>query len=535
MNPVAPRSAPKYPGGCWPDAGQIELLRVCLQPEEQAREAWKRWRDTVDFERVDAGSFRLLPLAFRRVSGWASDDPIRPRLKGIYHKAWARSQMVLAGKPAILQALHAAGIQTMLLKGAALIPTVYHDVGTRPMDDFDLFVPRARARDAMNILLSRGWESEFPNREALVDSAHACHFHHPKERRVDLHWHVLHADCRPDADEDFWNGRVALHWQGVETSTLQPADQLLHACEHGPRFNTVPPLRWLADAWNIIHAAGPALDWDRLCRQTAQRRLTLPVRLSLEWLESNIGPAAPRETLRALRAVRVSMFERIEYRLAQRPLPPVSTVLQRLPLNLCYYWRLKRNAGLLRLASDLSDFVQHISLMEATPGKSLRYRLSDFRHVRLPRLLRRLRFARPPSPGEMETIHPHDLTGFHALESWDGRSFRWSQTHAIIRLRQEPCRATITFDLGRLRRWKGDLEESLSVQFNTHSVPLRAASSQTVVFEVVPEMFEQAVYQRIVLRCEKLEHDTHDKRELGVPLFAVRVTPIQTHAPAAQP
>lgn len=524
-----PTYEPKYPGGCWPDAGQTELLRVCLQPEEQAREAWKRWRAAVDFERVDAGSFRLLPLVFRRVSAWSLDDPVLPRLKGVYHKAWARNQMVLAGKPAIIGAMQTRGIETMLLKGAALIPTVYHDAGARPMDDFDLFVPRERARDAMDLLLSRGFESEFPNREALINSVHACHFRHLKEGRIDLHWHVLHADCTPDADADFWDGRVPLRWEGFDTSTLQPADQLLHTCEHGPRFNTVPPLRWLADAWKIIHAAGPALDWDRLCRQTVRRRLNLPVRLSLEWLETNIGPATPRETLRALSARRVSLFERVEYRLAQRPLPPVSTVLQRLPLNLCYYWRLQGSVGPVRLVSDFSEFLQHISLLEIPPKQALLYHLSYLRHVRVPSLLKRVRFARP-APGEMETIHPHDLTGFHPLESWHGRGFRWSHTHAIIRLRQEPCSCTITLDFGRLRRWNDDLEKSLSVQFNTHSIPLRTASAQTVVFEVLPEMFEQAVYQRIVIRCEQLRHNTPDKRELGVPVFAVRVIPAQSLA-----
>ncbi|MBX3380189.1 MAG: nucleotidyltransferase family protein [Phycisphaeraceae bacterium] len=525
--------AARFPGGCWPDAGQSELLRVCLQPEDAARAAWKRWRATVDFERTDGGSFRLLGLVFRRVSGWACDDPVLPRLKGIYRKGWVRTQMLLAGKPALIESLSREGIPTMLLKGAALIPTVYGDAGTRPMDDFDLFVPHKRAKHAMDLLLARGWKSEFLNREALVDSLHACHFRHPKEGNLDLHWHVMHADCRAGADSDFWNARVPLRWEGVDTFVLGPADQLLHTCEHGPRFNSVPPLRWLADAWKIIHAAGPVLDWDRFCRQAVHRQLTLPARLSLEWLENNIGPVVPPEVVNDLRRRHVTLFERLEYRLAQRPLPPDSTLVQRLPLNLCFYWRLKRRAGLRRFAGDLPNFLRHINNLERPLHQYLQDHARYLWRTRRPILWNRLRRLRAALPEEMESIHPHDTTGFHLLEAWNGRNFRWSRAEAIIRLRRDPGHVEVVLDFGGVRAWRDDLQKSLTVHFNTHAVTLRESSEHAVFFEVRPEMFEAAVYQRIILRCEPLKHAAAETRELGVPLFAVRLTPIASLAERA--
>jgi len=525
--------APEFPGGCWPNQGQLELLRACLQPEDPAQAAWKRWRASTDFERVDSGSFRLLGLVSRRVSAWALDDPILPRLKGIYRRGWARNQMVLSGKPALINAMREKGILTMLLKGAALIPTVYHDVGARPMDDLDLFVPHGRALEAMKVLLARGWESEFLNHEALVDSLHACHFRHPKEGNLDLHWHLMHADCRPEADADFWSGRVPLQWEGFDTFVLQPADQLLHTCEHGPRFNSVPPVRWLADAWKIIHAAGPSLDWDRFCHQARQRQLTLPTRLTLEWLEQNIGAAAPADVLRLLRRSRVTLFERIEYRVAQRPLPPVSTIAQRLPLNLCYYWRLKRKAGPVRMVRDLPIFLQHINNLQRPPQQYLREHIRYLWRVRLPIHINRLRRFRAASPDEMESIHPSDITGFHLLEAWQGRNFRWSKAEAIVRIRRNPGHFEVTLDFGKLRAWRGDLDRSLTVHFNTHATALSETSRHSASFEVHPEMFEEAVYQRIVLRCDPLKHETNDTRELGVPLFAVRVTPSRAPVDAA--
>lgn len=527
MNPPVPA----FSGGCWPDAAQADLLRACLQPEFEAREAWKRWRERVDFEEVDGGSFRLLGLAFRRVSPWGLDDPVLPRLKGIYRKFWARNQMVLAGKAALIDELQRAGISTMLLKGAALIPTVYRDAGTRPMDDFDLLVPKRCAKDAMAVLLSRGWKSEFLNRDALVDSLHACHFQHPRDGNLDLHWHPLHAPSDDEADTDFWNGREAILWEGINTSVLQPADQLLHACEHGPRFNSVPPIRWLADAWKIIHSAGPALDWNRLCRQAVHRQLTLPVRLTLEWLEHAVGPATPPEVLRDLRARRITVFERAEYRLAQRPIPPVSTVLQRLPLNLCYYWRLKRRAGVRRLVRDLPTFLQHINNLDKPPQRHLREHLGYVWNVRLPIHWNRLRRARAARPEEIESIAPHDLTGFHLLEPWKGRNFRWSEPHATVRFRREPACLRITLDFGGLRAWRGDLDQSLTIHFNTHAVALREVSPTKLSFDAHPEMFAHTVYQRIVLRCVPLAARPPETRQLGLPLFAVSIAPAAARIP----
>lgn len=519
--------APGPQGGCWPDADQTDLLRVCLQDEEPARAAWRRWRSNVDFERVDSGSFRLLGLVYRRVSEWRIDDPVLPRLKGIYRNIWVRNQILLAGKPALLKAMNQEGIVTMLLKGAALIPTAYRDTGVRPMDDLDVLVPHDRAKLAMDLLLARGWTSEFRNHQALIDSLHACHFRHPKEGNLDLHWHLMHADCRSGADDDFWKGCVPLRWEGMNVSVLQPADQLLHTCEHGPRFNSVPPLRWLADAWKIIRAAGESLDWDRLCSQAARRQLTLPVRLTIDWLEENVGSAAPKEALRHLRGRRVTLFERIEYRVAQRPLPPDSTIAQRLPLNLCYYWRLKRTAGLLHLRRDLPNFLQHINNLEYPPQRYLREHLWYLWSVRLPIRLNRLRRFGGPSLDDIESIHPHDLTGFHLLEPWRGRNFRWSKSESVIRLRRAPAHLRITLDFGGLRAWRGDLEESLTVEFNTHSVELRKVSERAASFEVDPEMFEKAVYQRITLRCRPLAVGAAETRDLGVPLFALGVVPIE--------
>jgi len=104
----------------------------------------------------------------------------------------------------------------------------------------------------------------------------------------------------------------------------------------------------------------------------------------------------------------------------------------------------------------------------------------------------------------MKDIDAHDLTGFHLLEPWQGRFFRWSKDRAAIRLRLSPGRYTVILDLGGIRGWYGDLEQCLEIFFNTFLLPretLFFEPSYRLSFEVNPALFEQAVYQRIGLRC----------------------------------
>ncbi len=300
----------------WPPSPQETLLlRAGLLPPDAAREAWALWRSGGgDLDGIEAGSFRLLPLIYRNLEG-RLDDRDEGLLKGIYRRSWATNQVGLRIGAGALRGLESAGIETLVLKGAALGELAYLDGGARPMGDLDIAVPAARVGDAIEALTGAGFEPACPTK--LLEVRHSLGFSDSSGYEVDLHRRML---WRPGLDEEFWGSSVPLTLAGIQTRALCPTDQLLHVCVHGAAWNSMAPVRWAADGFKVIEAAEGALEWDRLCRLARRARLTPPLADALGFLRDELGAPIPADAVRALAATEVTRTERRAHEaLAQPP------------------------------------------------------------------------------------------------------------------------------------------------------------------------------------------------------------------------
>ena len=89
------------------------------------------------------------------------------KFKGIYQLTWYRNQMLFHNMAILLRRFHNAGIQTMIIKGAALTLLYYRDYGLRPMKDFDVLIHTKQATAAINLLKKLGWSSKIKLDTAL--------------------------------------------------------------------------------------------------------------------------------------------------------------------------------------------------------------------------------------------------------------------------------------------------------------------------------------------------------------------------------
>lgn len=328
MTPEALKDKTQFPGGCWPTPQQENLLRAALAQDESALDAWRAWRVEADLDALDQGSYRLLPLAYRNLACLGARDPLMPRLKGSYRRAWFENQLLFHRRAVLLRAFNAAGIPTMLLKGAALAPVYYKDYGLRPLGDFDILAPTEQARAALDVLDSHGFRSSERRPQTFkpvyLAAVHGFPFADADGREVDLHWHTLAESCQTDADADFWAAAQPVTIEDALTHALSPADQLLHTCVHGVRWNPIPPMRWVADAVTVLRAA-PDLDWERVIEQTRRRRLVIQMRDALGYLSRVFAAPVPSSILARLEALPVSASEQREYDILTQPqdvLPP---------------------------------------------------------------------------------------------------------------------------------------------------------------------------------------------------------------------
>jgi len=304
-------------GICLPDSRQELLIKAALLHGGDALAAWRKWKDSTDLDHVDGGSYRLLPLLYRNLVAEGVKHPLMGKLKGIYRRSWYENQMLFHHAADIVQSLKEAGVRVMLLKGVATVLAYYrNEYGIRPMDDCDILVPREQVETAFARLRETGWTPKTLSPSLLtpeiIPYKHAAHFRGPAGRQLDLHWHLFYECLQPDADDDFWRNAVSLDFKGLDVLVLNPADQLLHVCMHGMRWNTVPSIRWIADAMAIMGAV-PAIDWDRIVSQAEKRRFVLPLRDSLGYLRSFLGAPVPDEVLERLRGMKPAKEDYLLY------------------------------------------------------------------------------------------------------------------------------------------------------------------------------------------------------------------------------
>jgi len=316
----------------WPSPAQELLLRAALIPDERALEAWRQVRSQIDIDELDGATQALLPALRKNLLALGVQDELLGLFKGVHRYGWARTQMLLAPMIPIVQALERAAIPTLLLKGAAFVADTRLDAGMRPMNDIDVLVPTARAPAAIDVLLEMGLVpvGEVP---AWYVTDYAPRFvpshgfRDGLDRQLDLHWHVLHASCQAEADEDFWAAAEQIELLGVRTRALCPADELLLVILHGLRWNAIPTYRWVLDAALLCAGAIGPVDYERLVEQARKRRVTVTLRAGLDYLRAVAAAPVPQQCIRALGSLRPRLLERAEFR-AQTTQPRQRSALQ---------------------------------------------------------------------------------------------------------------------------------------------------------------------------------------------------------------
>jgi hypothetical protein len=345
----------------WPTGAQASLVRAAVAPDPDVVPAFCNWRAQIDIEGpIDGGSFRLLPLVYERLRDQGFDDPLMARLKGVHRKSWSQGQLLFRRTAPVLAALEAAGVQTMLIKGAPMALTLYPSVAARPSMDLDIVVRRDKAEQALQIMHDLGWHTGTRIYPHEMPDAHAIDLHadDPDARKgaeIDLHWHILRETPATAADDWFWNAASPLDFCGVRTLQPSPAGHLLHTVIHGVRSNLEPPLRWIPDSIIIMRAAGETLDWDALTVFAGRQKLSYRLHLGLAYLAETYAAPVPREVLDRLKANGISTIERLENIIAFRgPYEMHRPLLY----PLVDYWRYRRNEPMGRFLKGYGGYLQ---------------------------------------------------------------------------------------------------------------------------------------------------------------------------------
>ena len=273
--------------GRLPSDEQLLIIRAALLPGPEGQQARSAWLENAKIERLGKASRRLLPLLYDRFKTDGVNHSLLPMLKGVKRHTWYRNQLLFRCASEAIGTLAERGIESMVIKGAAIATTYYHDASLRPMEDADLLVRYEDAPAAVALLRKKGWAPL--DQRACIPAffhkiykyEHAMHLRHPSGQDLDLHWNLLPLCFGSEENEDFWAASRPALFNTRTVRTLDPADQLLHICVHGAAWDPLSPIRWIADAVVVIRAT-PNLNWERLLRQAKQRELTLTSVITLK-------------------------------------------------------------------------------------------------------------------------------------------------------------------------------------------------------------------------------------------------------------
>ncbi len=293
------------------------LLRAALLNGSESRRAASAWFDEHSpkagegFRYLDSASRRLLPLVLRNVKD-AIPAQLRNEVRNVHRECWADNQRLFQKLEAVLLRLRAAGVPTLVLKGAALSILHYRDMAVRPMSDFDILVPEEFGPQLLRQFVEEGWLPDCvpksgPRTDYFYRYRHALDLVHPDKGTVDLHWHVLLEATYRGADRHFWEGSIPVQVKSVPTLALNPTDQLLHTLLHGFPYNPMPSIRWIADAITILRTG--TTDWDRLLRVAGDLRVTIPCAEALTFLNREFAAGVPDSAVGKLAAHSVSTSE----------------------------------------------------------------------------------------------------------------------------------------------------------------------------------------------------------------------------------
>ena len=298
----------------------------------QAAHRWTSWLRANTADAVDTPSTQaaynafahdvcdvgLAALFLERASALGIELPrhIRDRLRDHGSRVAAFNLNALDALEHVLLAFNRAGVPVMLLKGSALLHTIYTEPGLRPMSDLDLLIRPEDARAAMTALEQAGCrrgfellrEDFFPKYYCEVEFITGTR----RPVRIDLHARPFHpmrlSRVMPD-DALFEDARTVR--VGEATALVPcPESMLIHLAGHAA-FHGCSRLIWIYDLKRLIEWAGDDFDWDRFVERCDDWRLSLPVRTALAEASRHLGPMCPEDTLRRLAAQRTTWQDRL--------------------------------------------------------------------------------------------------------------------------------------------------------------------------------------------------------------------------------
>jgi len=199
----------------------------------------------------------------------------------------------------VLRSFKDAGIEVMVLKGAAIAEEVLGNVALREMSDIDLLVREndLERADAKLTELGYSWNEGYRPKDWYRHNHHhlAPRYHPVKRIIVEIHHNLVISNglFRLDSAK-LWEKARIINVEDLETKALSTENTLIHFCLHFSYFEAlVGNIRAVSDLCRLIEFYDESIDWDWIIREARKgdfaRFIYYPLFLTNELLTIKIN------------------------------------------------------------------------------------------------------------------------------------------------------------------------------------------------------------------------------------------------------
>ena len=271
---------------------------------------WRRVAELAQRHRVSAvilATFDI--LVDRGAVQWEVAEEIR---KAAFSDIAVTTRLRVALKE-VLSALREAGIDVIVLKGAALSSLVYDDQAARPSDDIDLLCKEDSYESVWGILVKLGYETDdsqsLPQRHSHEETYFERHFFHP-DGFVHVELHVddsIKTGVRPHVTASQWARARSIQIDGSPALMLGLEDQVVmlsvHLHRHG--FNR---LLWFKDIDLLLRMYSDNLDWEKILDMARQEAVGPSLWYTFRYLQRMLDTPVPQKAMAALKPNRLVLW-----------------------------------------------------------------------------------------------------------------------------------------------------------------------------------------------------------------------------------
>lgn len=221
----------------------------------------------------------------------------------------------------IVTALRNAGVRFAVVKGAALLATVYPDPAIRAMKDVDLLVHLEDVNILKPVMAYLGWQEEDEDiAGGQFGERYRAETSFTRQEgtlllRVEAHLDV--PGFYPPSRRGIWNKVTMVTGAGIgEMPVLTLPTHLSYLCAHYYYHHCGSGLKWLVD---VAVLASRVTSWHDVVVDAYQFGTTRPVHLALHDVAKYLQVPVPQHVVETLRFLPMSISLRLLFELCKRP------------------------------------------------------------------------------------------------------------------------------------------------------------------------------------------------------------------------